>query len=106
MDSEAEERRAKTAIGPFVGRTDYPLTVVAAPSPEGEPSGCLTGFVTQCSFAPPRLLICISTSNHTFGVAAGSSGLAVYLLGGDRLGTAAPFGQETGGFVDKFAKCD
>jgi flavin reductase (DIM6/NTAB) family NADH-FMN oxidoreductase RutF len=87
----------------FVDRTDYPLVVVTTASPDGERSGCLAGFTTQCSIDPPRFLICISKENHTFDVVTRSEVLALHLLGEDQSDTASLFGETTGDDVDKFA---
>ena len=89
------------AADAFVGASDYPLHVVTAHA-EGEDSGCLAGFVTQCSMAPERFIVCISRANHTFGVAKRSRGLAVHLLGSDQRDIATLFGEESGDWVDKF----
>ena len=85
---------------------DYPVVVVTTVHPRtGEPSGCLAGFVTQCSIHPPLLLVCLSTSNHTYRVARSARSLAVHLLEPDRDDLAALFGAVTGDEVDKFAAC-
>jgi flavin reductase (DIM6/NTAB) family NADH-FMN oxidoreductase RutF len=98
--------------GPFqdplqkiVDRLDYPMAVVTAAA-DGERSGCLVGFHTQCSLDPPRFLVCISRQNHTFAVAARSAQLAVHLLDRDDHALATLFGARTGDEVDKFAACD
>jgi flavin reductase (DIM6/NTAB) family NADH-FMN oxidoreductase RutF len=92
---------ARSAVDAFMSAADYPLHVVTAHA-EGEDSGCLAGFVTQCSMAPARFIVCISKANHTFGVAERSSGLAVHLLGSDQGEIATLFGEESGDWVDKF----
>jgi flavin reductase (DIM6/NTAB) family NADH-FMN oxidoreductase RutF len=89
------------AADAFVSAADYPLCVVTTHA-DGEDSGCLAGFVTQCSIVPVRFIVCISKVNHTFGVAERSSGLAVHLLGSDQLDIAELFGEESGDWVDKF----
>lgn len=68
-----------------------------------ERSGCVVGFVTQCSIYPERLLVCLSRLNHTFDVAMRSSALAVHLLSGSDDDLARRFGESTGDEVDKFA---
>jgi flavin reductase (DIM6/NTAB) family NADH-FMN oxidoreductase RutF len=60
-------------------------------------SGCLAGFVTQCSISPPNFLVCISKVNHTLVVAQHSSGMGLHLLGADQVDLARLFGEETGG---------
>lgn len=92
------------AIDGLVARTDYPLYVVTT-AHAGDRSGCLAGFVTQCSIDPPRLLVCVSRLNHTFGVARAAAGLAVHLLGADQADLARVFGELTGDATDKFSRC-
>ncbi len=89
----------------FSSRTDYPLMVATVSSETGEKSGCIVGFVTQCSILPPRFLVCISKLNHTFAVAERSAGMALHLLGRDQDETASLFAEQTGDAVDKFAHC-
>jgi flavin reductase (DIM6/NTAB) family NADH-FMN oxidoreductase RutF len=86
----------------IVEQGDHPLYVVTAGTAD-EVSGCLVGFLTQSSMTPARLLVCISTANHTFGVAERAPGLAVHALGADQLDTARHFGETTGDVMDKFA---
>jgi flavin reductase (DIM6/NTAB) family NADH-FMN oxidoreductase RutF len=87
----------------FTDRNDYPLVVVTTAAPDGERSGCLAGFTTQCSIDPLRFLVCLSRVNHTFDVASRSSVLCLHLLGEAQVDTAALFGELTGDDVDKFA---
>ena len=87
----------------FTDRTEYPLLVVTTLSADGERSGCLAGFATQCSIEPLRFLVCISRANHTFGVVQRATVLALHLLGVEQTETAALFGTLTGDYVDKFA---
>ena len=94
---------AADAIAPLVDRLDYPLFVVTVSSPE-ERSGCLVGFVTQCSIQSPRYLICISKENHTWDVSQKAEALALHLLGREQHDVASVFGEETGDDVDKFAQ--
>jgi len=94
---------ALRGVDPFIERTDYPLVVVTTASPDGERSGCLAGFTTQCSIEPPRFLVCISKINHTFDVVTRSEVLALHLLGEDQGDVASLFGEKTGDAVDKFA---
>jgi flavin reductase (DIM6/NTAB) family NADH-FMN oxidoreductase RutF len=86
----------------FTDRTDYPLTVVTTIGPDGELSGCLAGFTTQCSIEPLRFLVCISRANHTFEVISRATILGLHLLGDDQDDTASRFGEFTGDRVDKF----
>jgi flavin reductase (DIM6/NTAB) family NADH-FMN oxidoreductase RutF len=101
-DSEAAVRAAMEA---FTAAVDYPLYIVTVGSPSGERSGCLAGFVTQCSIIPPRFLVCISKLNHTFGVGERSSGIALHLLGRRQTELASVFAEETGDCTDKFERC-
>ena len=93
-------------LAAFFDRVDYPLYVVTVRSPDGEMSGCLAGFVTQCSIHPPNFLACISKANHTLRVAECSSGMGLHLLGEDQVDLAHLFGEETGDHVDKFTVVD
>jgi flavin reductase (DIM6/NTAB) family NADH-FMN oxidoreductase RutF len=88
----------------LVGHLDYPMVIVTAAA-DGERSGCLVGFSTQCSLDPPRYLVCISRANHTSAVAARSEHLAVHVL--DRIDRPLSelFGEQTGDQVDKFGQC-
>ena len=88
---------------PFTRATDYPLLVVTAVGPDGERSGCLAGFITQCSIDPPRFLVCISRVNRTFEIVHQTSFLALHLLGESQGEVASLFGEETGDEIDKFA---
>ncbi|HVX21442.1 MAG TPA: flavin reductase family protein [Acidimicrobiales bacterium] len=94
---------AATAIDGLVGRVDYPLYVVTAADGD-EASGCLAGFVTQCSIQPPRLLVCISKQNHTYRVAERATSLAVHLLGQDQRDLASLFGEQSGDVADKLGQ--
>jgi flavin reductase (DIM6/NTAB) family NADH-FMN oxidoreductase RutF len=89
----------------FVDGLDYPMLVVTV-AHDGERSGCLVGFATQCSIDPPRLLVCLSKANHTYRLAEGAGLLAVHLPARDQHDLAELFGGETEDEVDKFARCD
>jgi flavin reductase (DIM6/NTAB) family NADH-FMN oxidoreductase RutF len=86
-------------------RVDQAMFVITAANGDGEHSGCLAGFVTQCSIDPTRFLVCVSRVNHTFGVVQSASAIGLHLLGGDQAGLASLFGELTGDDVDKFAHC-
>jgi len=86
----------------LVARLDYPMYVVTASDGSSE-SGCLAGFVTQCSIDPVRFLVCISVVNHTARVAPQASVLGVHLLGSDQHEMAVLFGELSGDVTDKFA---
>ncbi len=90
---------------PFCSRLNPSLFVVTAARGE-ERSGCLVGFVTQCSIAPPRVLVNISLLNRTYEVARSAGALGLHLLAGDQRELAYLFGGETGDEgVDKFSQC-
>jgi flavin reductase (DIM6/NTAB) family NADH-FMN oxidoreductase RutF len=92
-------------FGAFVEGLDYPMVVVTAAA-DGRRAGCLVGFTTQVSIDPPRLLVCLSERNHTYGVARDARLLAVHVLEPDQHDLAELFGSSTGDEVDKFARCD
>jgi flavin reductase (DIM6/NTAB) family NADH-FMN oxidoreductase RutF len=94
---------APVDVDAFTDRADAPLVVVTTTGADGERSGCLAGFTTQCSIDPPRFLVCLSRVNHTFGVARWSSVLCLHLLGCDQVVTASLFGEVSGDDLDKFA---
>jgi flavin reductase (DIM6/NTAB) family NADH-FMN oxidoreductase RutF len=87
----------------LVATLDYPVYVVTTAS-EGERSGCLIGFATQCSIRPPRFLACISKKNHTLGIARRAAMIAVHVVEEKNRDIADLFGGETGDEVDKFAR--
>ncbi len=95
--------RATADADAFTDRTDYPLVVVTTAAADGERSGCLAGFTTQCSIDPLRFLVCLSRVNHTFEVARHATVVCLHLLGHDQVDTAALFGELSGDDVDKFA---
>ena len=84
---------------------DYPMMVVTAVAADGERSGCLVGFATQCSIHPPRFAVWISRKNHTFGVAERAAVLAVHFLSTADQSLAELFGGATDDEVDKFTRC-
>lgn len=90
----------------FFDVVDYSYYVVTVRSTDGDMSGCLAGFVTQCSIEPPNFLVCISKANHTFDIAQRSPSIGLHLLGADQIAVARLFGEETGDTVDKFASVD
>lgn len=102
---ESVSESGSTGLDAFFDRVDYPLYVVTVRTADAdaEMSGCLAGFVTQCSIEPPNFLVCVSKQNHTLGVAERSSGMALHLLGRDQVALARLFAEETGDRVDKFA---
>lgn len=85
---------------------DFPMFIVTTVArDDGELSGCLVGFATQCSIRPPRVLVCISLVNHTARVAARADHLAVHVVPVAEMALAELFGSETGDMVDKFTSC-
>ena len=92
-----------TAFTEIVGSLDYPMFVVTTAA-GGHQSGCLVGFVPQCSIDPPRLVVCISKANRTYEISARASTLVVHVLRSDQLDLARRFGEDTGDDVDKFAR--
>src|SRR6476620_3040151 len=91
-------------FGEFVARADAAALVVTAADGH-ERSGCLVGFSSQCSIEPPRLVVWLSTVNHTYGVASRADRLAAHLLPSTAMAVAALFAEESGDWTDKFARC-
>jgi len=89
----------------FAKALDYPLYVVTTVV-DGERTGCLIGFATQCSIHPPRFLACLSKKNHTFALAQRAKILAVHVVDERAKDIAELFGGETGDEVDKFARLE
>jgi flavin reductase (DIM6/NTAB) family NADH-FMN oxidoreductase RutF len=96
---------APPAFHDLVAAIDYPMYIVTAAA-GGQRSGCLVGFTTQASIFPPRMIVCLSKANHTFGVASRARVLVVHFLSVDDMELATLFGEKTGDDVDKFALCD
>jgi flavin reductase (DIM6/NTAB) family NADH-FMN oxidoreductase RutF len=91
----------------LAARLDAPMTIVTAYDGH-ERSGCLVGFHTQCSIDPPRYLVCLSKTNHTFGIALNATRLVVHILHDDQRDLADLFGGTTAdtiGAEAKFARC-
>jgi flavin reductase (DIM6/NTAB) family NADH-FMN oxidoreductase RutF len=88
----------------LVSSLDYPMVVVTT-AVDGERSGCLVGFHTQCSIDPSRFIVCISKKNHTFGVAQRAQHLVLHFLDEGDMALASLFGERTGDDVDKFTRC-
>ncbi len=88
----------------FLEKLDFPMFIVTAAA-LGENSGCLVGFVTQCSIKPVRFLVCISHKNHTYRIAGAAPVLAVHLIPKEASELVRLFGSETGDEIDKFAHC-
>jgi flavin reductase (DIM6/NTAB) family NADH-FMN oxidoreductase RutF len=103
--SDQYEDNLEGSIRQFTGRLDYPLFVVTMRAGDGERSGCLAGFVTQCSMIPVRFIVCISKLNRSYFVAERSTTLALHRLGDDQVDLASLFGEHTGDSMDKFERC-
>jgi flavin reductase (DIM6/NTAB) family NADH-FMN oxidoreductase RutF len=88
----------------LVADLEYPMAVVTCDDGR-QRSGCLVGFLSQCSIDPPRMTVWISITNHTHPVALASDHLAVHLLSSAERGVAELFGSRTGDEVDKFSRC-
>jgi len=94
------------AFHEFAAHLDYPMFVVTATRrDDGEHSGCLVGFASQCSIDPPRFLVCVSVTNHTHAVALAADAIAVHALGAEQHALAALFGEVSGDDLDKFDHC-
>ncbi|HVX68711.1 MAG TPA: flavin reductase family protein [Mycobacteriales bacterium] len=88
----------------LVGGLDTPMYVVTAAA-AGERAGCLVGFATQASIDPQRLLVLLSKANDTYRVALQADVLGLHFLGADNVDLAQLFGEESGDWTDKFARC-
>ncbi len=96
-----------SGLGSFVEHADDSMVVVTVAAPDGERSGCLVGFHTQCSIDPTRYAVGLSKANHTYDVALRSEILAVNLLGSEQLRVAELFGGHTlDEGTDKFDHCE
>ncbi len=84
---------------------DVAMVVVTA-EVDGERSGCLVGFHSQCSIEPLRYAVWISRENHTFGVARRAELMSLHLLGAGDGELAAVFGSTTGDELDKWRLLD
>lgn len=93
------------AFDEVVTRMDAAMVVVTT-SIGAKRSGCLVGFHSQCSIDPPRYAVWISKANHTFGLMADATHLAVHLLDASNQSIAGLFGETTGDRVDKFVECE
>jgi flavin reductase (DIM6/NTAB) family NADH-FMN oxidoreductase RutF len=82
------------------------MFIVTALGRDGERSGCLIGFATQCSLEPPRFLACISKVNRTHEVVKDADTVVVHFLGRAQMSLAELFGGETSDQIDKFSQCE
>jgi flavin reductase (DIM6/NTAB) family NADH-FMN oxidoreductase RutF len=103
VGDEPRERQRAGSSDAITDRANYPLYVITT-SVGDEVSGCLAGFVTQCSIEPLRFIVCISKVNYTFRVAERSKSLALHLLGSGQDDVASLFGEVSGNEADKFAQ--
>ena len=93
----------RDAFDSIVAGADTAMIVVTAVDGD-ERSGCLVGFHTQSSIDPRRYAVWISKANHTYGVAARATHLAIHFLDARDVALAELFGGETGDEIDKFAR--
>jgi flavin reductase (DIM6/NTAB) family NADH-FMN oxidoreductase RutF len=93
-----------TAFETLMASIDFPMLVVTTRSADGELSGCLVGFATQCSINPEHFLVCLSKANHTYRTAIRADVLVVHILRDKDREVARVFGEETGDSADKFAE--
>src|SRR3954466_12598251 len=99
MDDATKEQFHKV-----VRSLDYPMIIVTAEA-DGERSGCLVGFHTQCSIDPPRFWVGISKKNHTYNVTLWASHLCLNFPSVGEIELARLFGEQTGDEIDKFEHC-
>lgn len=78
--------------------------VIVTVSVDGEASGCLVGFHTQCSINPRRYALWLSKANHTYELALRAHTFAVHFLDDGDGPLAELFGGLTGDEVDKFER--
>jgi flavin reductase (DIM6/NTAB) family NADH-FMN oxidoreductase RutF len=83
---------------------DYPAFVVTTQA-GGVPAGCLVSFATRTSVAPPRFLVGVAKTGHTFAVASRSQHMAVHVLARHQRVLAELFGGQTGHQINKFDRC-
>jgi flavin reductase (DIM6/NTAB) family NADH-FMN oxidoreductase RutF len=88
-----------------VASADSAMAVVTT-AVDGERSGCLVGFHSQCSIEPRRYALWLSKANHTYPLALRAEVFAVHFLDRDQLELAELFGGLSGDEVDKFAAVD
>ena len=105
-DDERRDWRTFERFDDVMGVLDRSMIIVTTAGADGERSGCLVGFSTQCSIDPGRFLVCLSRTNHTFAVAQQAELLAVHAVPEEHEELAVLFGHETGDEVDKFSRCE
>jgi flavin reductase (DIM6/NTAB) family NADH-FMN oxidoreductase RutF len=89
-------------VGRIAESVNAALVVVTA-AHNGERSGCLVGFHSQCSIDPVRYAVWISRLNHTYPIATRSDHLGLHFLDESDHDLASTFGGMSGDDVDKFA---
>ena len=94
----------RAAFNAIVGNLEYPMFIVTARVGD-ERLGCLVGFTTQTSIAPPRFAVGLSYENRTHLRGRDSAALAVHGVPADAEDLAELFGGETADEIDKFARC-
>lgn len=78
--------------------------VVVTVAADDQRDGCLVGFHSQASIAPPRYAVWLSRANRTSELAEHGRHLAVHVLSEEQHELAELFGGETGDEVDKLAR--
>jgi flavin reductase (DIM6/NTAB) family NADH-FMN oxidoreductase RutF len=89
----------------FVTQFDNSLVVVTTAAHD-QLAGCVVGFHTQCSIAPPRYAVWISKANLTYRVSLFATHLAVHLLADSDRSLLQLFGGTSGDRTEKFALCE
>jgi flavin reductase (DIM6/NTAB) family NADH-FMN oxidoreductase RutF len=95
---------ARNTFTELTGRLNYPMLLVTTAA-DGQRSGCLVGFSTQCSIDPARFIVCLSDKNHTTRLAWAADALAVHFPPAEAVDLAKLFGSETSDEIDKFSRC-
>jgi len=70
-----------------------------------EQAGCLVGFHSQSSIAPPQYVVWLSKANRTFRIGVLADQFALHFLESHNQPLAALFGGTSGDDEDKFAQC-
>lgn len=96
VDEEAFDR--------FVRPLDPPLVIVTTIH-DGERTGCIVGFHTQCSIEPRRYAVWISKANHTYRLAIFAEHFAIHVVDEAHRHLAELFGGTSGDEIDKFERC-
>jgi flavin reductase (DIM6/NTAB) family NADH-FMN oxidoreductase RutF len=94
-----------TPLRRLLVRLDYPMAIVTV-AVDGQRSGCLIGFHSQCSIHPERYAVFLSKKNRTYRLARHAEHLGVHFLASDQRHLAELFGGQTTDEVDKLAQVD